>query len=346
MGERGWSIRWMWGLIVLVSLLLGQARAAALPELNAGQQQLLQATGEEKPYNVRIHFLKSNERRHDLFFSTLNRLGGGYLGVGSDQNYTLAAVAQAELLFLVDIDAEVIRWHKVYAALIPIAETPQALLKLMHPRAEVAVQGALQARWGSETAELLQSYRNYRHMIGMHLARERQVSRKGRAATWMSDPVLYGRVRELMLARRVIARIGDLHGEHTLVSIGQAARALNVTMRTIYLSNVEQWFHYSPQFRRNLVQLPHDRRTVVLRTLARGDVPAPDEDRWHFSVQTLDEFIARIDNPVKRLRRVQDLIPDMARSVRPGVRGLSWLGEVPNPMPRPWAELPPLRGTP
>ena len=196
MGERGWSIRWMWGLIASVSLLLGQARAAALPELNVGQQQLLQATGEEKPYNVRIHFLKSNERRHDLFFSTLNRLGGGYLGVGSDQNYTLAAVAQAELLFLVDIDAEVIRWHKVYAALIPIAETPQALLKLMHPRAEAAVRSALQARWGSEAAELLQSYRNYRHMIGVHLAREQQVSHNGRAATWMSDPVLYGRIRD------------------------------------------------------------------------------------------------------------------------------------------------------
>lgn len=346
MGERGWLIRWKWGLTSALALLLGQAHAAALPELSVDQQHILQTTGEEKPYDVRRHFLRSNERRHDLFFSALGRLGGGYLGVGADQNYTLAAVAQAELIFLVDIDAEVIRWHKIYAALIPLAESSQALGKLFHPRAEATVRHTLESRWGSESVELWQSYRAYRGMISAHLGRERQISRNGRAATWLSDPVLYGRIRELMIARRVIARVGDLHGERTLLGIGQAARSLQVTLRTIYLSNVEQWFRYSPQFRRNLVQLPHDGRTVVLRTLARGDVPAPPEDRWHFSVQTLDEFIARIDSPVRRLRRVQDLIPDMSRAHRPGIRGLSWLGQVPNPMPRPWSELPPLRSFP
>ncbi|MFO0620481.1 MAG: hypothetical protein U0745_03720 [Polyangia bacterium] len=344
MGERGFSIQWSLGIVASLSLLFEHAHAAAQPAPTAQTQQLLPATEEERPYNVRIHFLRSNERRHDLFFPTLQRLGGGYLGVGADQNYTLAAVAQADLVLLVDIDAEVIRWHKVYSALIPHAVSPKELLKLMTARADATVDRALTERWGAEAPELLQSYRTYRFMIGKHLSRELQVSRNGKASTWMSDPVLYGRIRALMISRRVIARVGDLHGERTLLGLGQSARTLNVTMRTIYLSNVEQWFHYSPQFRRNLVQLPHDGRTVVLRTLARGDVPAPPEDRWHFSVQTLDEFVARMDSPVKRLRRVQDLIPDMARSVRPGVRGLSWLGQVPNPMPRPWHELPPLRG--
>ena len=243
MGERGWSIGWSLGFVASLSLLFEHAHASAQPALGAHQQQLLQATAEEKPYNVRIHFLRSNERRHDLFFSTLSRIGGGYLGVGADQNYTLAAVAQAELLFLVDIDAEVIRWHRVYAALIPYAESPDALLKLMTVRADATVQRALTERWGAEAPELLRSYRTYRFMIGAHLTREKQVSRNGKAATWMSDPVLYGRIRELMISRRVIARVGDLHGERTLVGLGQAARALNVTMRTIYLSNVEQWFH-------------------------------------------------------------------------------------------------------
>ncbi len=242
MGERGWSIGWSLGLVASLSLLLEHAHASAQPTLSEQKQQLLQATDEEKPYNVRIHFLRSNERRHDLFFSTLSRIGGGYLGVGADQNYTLAAVAQAELVFLVDIDAEVIRWHKVYAALIPIAESPAALLKLLTVQADGVVQRALTSRWGAEAPELLRSYRTYRFMLGNHLARERLVSRNGKAATWMSDPVLYGRIRELMTSRRVVARVGDLHGERTLVGLGQAARALNVTMRTIYLSNVEQWF--------------------------------------------------------------------------------------------------------
>ena len=95
----------------------------------------------------------------------------------------------------------------------------------------------------------------------------------------------------------------------------------------------------------DLATLPLD-DAKSYQMLARGDVPAPPEDRWHFSVQSLDEFIARIDSPVRKLRRVQDLVPDMARATRPGVRGLSWLGGLPNPPPRPWSELPPLRNTP
>ena len=151
-------------------------------------------------------------------------------------------MANAELVFLVDIDGEVIRWHKIYAALIPVAPSPQDLLKLLQARADAQAKEALAQRWPTEAAELLQSYRNYRHMLGIHLQNEMQVRHNGRPSTWISDPVLYARIRALMIARRVIARVGDLHGERTMLSIGDAAHALHVTIRTVYLSNVEQWF--------------------------------------------------------------------------------------------------------
>lgn len=344
-GSLRQRIRWLL-VVALAKLLLclpSQTQAWAALELNEAQRQALEQIAEERSYPVRRHFLRSNERRHDLFFPALARLGGGYLGVGSDQNYTLAAMAQADFIFLVDIDAEVIRWHKIYAALVPISETPTDLLRLLAPRATQAVKQALSQRWPEQAAELFLSYRNFRHLIYRHLRAEQLVEQNGRAVTWMSSPQLYAHIRDLMRTQRVIARIGDLHGERTLLSIGDSARAVGCHLRVIYLSNVEQWFRYSPQFRRNLVKLPHDGRTVVLRTLARGDVPAPPQDRWHFSIQTLDEFIARIDSPFRRLRRVQDLVPDMAQSKRPGIRGLSWLGNLPPPVPRPWRDLPPLR---
>ena len=37
------------------------------------------------------HYPASNERRIDLFRSHLNGLGGGYVGVGTDQNLTFVA---------------------------------------------------------------------------------------------------------------------------------------------------------------------------------------------------------------------------------------------------------------
>jgi hypothetical protein len=325
---------------------LPQARAAdpSLPLLTEPQQRLFEATTDEKPYNVRLHFLKSNERRHDLFFSSLRGLGGGYLGVGADQNYTLAAVARAELMWLVDIDGDVVQWHKIYAALIPVAPAPADLLALLSGRRDAEVKAALAARWGDVATTLWPTFLRYRGSLLVHLTAERTVQRRGKPVTWIGDPALYQHVRSLMLARRVIPRVGDLHGETTLLGIAQTARQAGIPLRTVYLSNAEQWFRYSPQFQRNMMALPHEPGTLVLRTIARGELPTPDLDRWHFSVQTLDEFLQRMADTQRPARKVGDLLPDMLASRRPGSLGLSWLGAVQPPRtPLVLRELPPVR---
>lgn len=299
---------------------------------------------DEKPYDVHLHFLKSNERRHDLFFSALRGLGGGYIGVGADQNYTLAAAAGAQVVWLVDIDGHVIDWHRIYCALVPAAPTPGALLALLGGGRDEDVKKALAARWdAAEAKRLWPLYLHYRYYLHTHLTGERQIKRRGQPTTWLSDPALYQRVRALMLDRRVVARVGDLHGESTLLGIARVASTARLLIRTVYLSNVEQWFRYSQQFQRNLATLPHDGRTVVLRTLARGELPLPDEDRWHFSVQLLDDFVRMMRTG--EVVRVQGLMPAMAAARRPGAFGLSFLGEVKEgarPLV-PWRVLPPLR---
>lgn len=322
----------------------GPATAGPLPPLSEPQQRIIESPGDEKPYNVRLHFLKSNERRHDLFFSSLRGLGGGYLGVGADQNYTLAAIARAELVWLVDIDGDVVQWHKIYAALIPLAASPAELLTLLGGRRDGEVKAALVARWGEEGAKLFPTFLRYRGYLLAHLGGERTVMQRGKPVTWVSDPALYQHVRSLMIARRVVPRVGDLHGEATMLGIAQAAKQAGVTLRTVYLSNAEQWFRYSPQFQRNMLALPHEPRTLVLRTLARGELPTPDGDRWHFSVQTLDAFLSRMAEEQHPARKVGDLVPDMLAGRRLGSPGLSWLGPV-QPPPRTLylAELPAVR---
>ncbi len=341
----------LWPLLGLLCCTLGLVPGQAIAEpsvaaLSDSERQVFEALPEEKPYNVHIHFLRSNERRHDVFFPALRHLGGGYIGVGADQNYTLAAVAKSEILWLIDIDGDVVQLHKVYGALIPAAATPDELLALFTVGKTTQAKAALAARWPEAEAKALWTiFLRYRGMLAAHLRTERGIRQKGRAVTWLSDPELYRHVRALMQARRVFSRVGDLHGETTLIAIGAAARRTGHLVRTVYLSNVEQWFRYSAQFRRNLSGLPRDDKTVVLRTLARGELPAPDQDRWHFSVQTLDDFLFRMETAQPPARGVLDLMPEMAKARRPGVYGLSWLGTVQAlPRPRPeWALLPPLR---
>lgn len=324
----------------LISLLLFGASLSALLQapaaplsaagtaLQAGRQRSLDSPPNEKPYDVRLHFLQSNERRHDLFFAAVRDRGGAYLGVGADQNYTLAAVAGAEQVWLVDIDGRVTEWHKIYAALVPAAPTAPELIALLDGRHGAAVREALRVRWGEQEAPpLLRAFQRDRAPLFSYLKRQRAITQGGAPVTWLGDPLLYGRVRALMQARRVVPRVGDLHGERTLVGIGAAARAAGLKVRTVYLSNAEQWFRYTPQFRRNLAALPGDEGSIVLRTLARRELPAAVGDRWHFSVQTLSDFLRRMNAETDSLLLVQGLIPDMVRAAREqGTRGLSFLG--------------------
>lgn len=347
MGAR----RWLWALAMVA--MCGSAAAlplayadGALALLSPVARAHLETPPNEKPYNVRLHFLKSNERRHDLFFSALRGIGGGYLGVGADQNYTLAAVARAEVLWLVDIDGDVVDWHRIYAALIPIAPTSGDLMTLLTGRRDADVQAALRTRWDvAEASRLWPTYLRYRGYLLNHFSVEREYKWRGQPATWLSDPALYQHIFRLMSERRVVARIGDLHGERTVIAIGASAQAAGIKLHTIYLSNVEQWFHYSAQFQRNMASLPHDAATVVLRTLARGELVLPDQDRWHFSVQTLDDFLTQMQAPVMPLTSVHGLMPAMLRATAPGARGVSWIGPVlpTQPVKPPWSALPPLR---
>lgn len=342
---------WLGALAVLTTC----GTAAALPVAHAEQAMALlspvarahlESPPNEKPYNVRLHFLKSNERRHDLFFSALRGIGGGYLGVGADQNFTLAAIARAEVMWLVDIDGDVIDWHRIYAALIPAAPTPIALSALLSGSRDAEVQAALRTRWdAAEAARLWPIFLRYRGYLLNHFAVEREYKWRGQPVTWLSDPTLYAHIHRLMTERRVIARVGDLHGERTVIAIGAAAQAAGIKFHTVYLSNVEQWFHYSVQFQRNMASLPHNAATVVLRTLARGELAFPEQDRWHFSVQTLDDFLARMSAPVQPLTAVHGLMPAMIHARSPGVLGLSWIGPVlpTQPVKPSLQSLPPLR---
>ena len=95
---RGTDAGWLWAVAVLATCGTAAACRWHMPSrpwpcCRRWRAPPPESPPNEKPYNVRLHFLKSNERRHDLFFSALRGIGGGYLGVGADQNFTLAAIA-------------------------------------------------------------------------------------------------------------------------------------------------------------------------------------------------------------------------------------------------------------
>lgn len=89
---------------------------------------------------------------------------------------------------------------------------------------------------------------------------------------------------------------GDLNGTVALRSIGDTARALGLPVRVVYTSNAEGFFRYTQAFKDNLASLPHDEKTVVLRTYKRG-MTAPEGDLWHYNLHKMDDFLTRIATP-------------------------------------------------
>lgn len=277
---------------------------------------------DEPAHHVRRHYLWSNERRHDLYFADLKNLGGGYLGVGGDQNYTLAAAAKAEVLWLIDLDAEVIYMHRLYAALLPGAQTAQDFLTYFKKHSTPAVHAAVKLRYAdaAEQRAVLEVYHAYRDLLHRHL---REAAHARRGNTWLADPQKYAHLRNLALSGRLIARLGDLTGPSTVLGIAEAARKGGTPVRTVYLSNAESWFHYNAAFRRNMSALPFDEKSLILRTVKSELLSYPPGDIWHYTLQRAQHFAENLGRPAYRSIDVAMVDAALGRAKKPG---LSYIG--------------------
>jgi len=265
----------------------------------------------------------SNERRHDIFFEDMKGVGGGYLGVGGDQNYTLAAVADSQVLWLIDIDMEVVKLHKLYSALLSATETPQAMVALFEKRGAPHVEAALQTIEPRLRKQLLVLYTQYREDLHTHLRDEISQSH-----TWLGDPEKYAYIRKLAQKGLIVPRLGDLNGPRTVMQIAEAAKSAKLSVRVVYLSNAESWFGYGEGFRRNFSALPFDEQTSVVRTIKSSLLPYVRGDVWHYTMQRGLHFVSRLSE--RGYSSIDQVMLDAAESK---VKGLSHVGFATLPTP-------------
>lgn len=244
------------------------------------------------------HFTVSNEYRHDLWFPLITGLGGAYVGVGSDQNYTLIAAARSEVAFLLDLDREVIDLHRIYAALIAAAPDPAAFLALFEDGAHEAARAAIAAGLADDTRELrsraLTFFVGRRASLRLYLQRVREEQ----TGTWLAEPAAYTYVREMFAAGRIRVLQGNLTGRTTMADIAAASRALALPIAVLYLSNAEDYLFYTDRFAANVTALPSSPESVLLRTIhdrfpdwnscGEGDA------RWNYQAQALPDFQRRL----------------------------------------------------
>jgi hypothetical protein len=251
------------------------------------------------------HYLTGDEWNLHLLHPHLKGLGGGYVGVGTDQCYLFIGWARSIAAWLTDYDPWVRDLHRAYLAFFERAETPDAFLAWFAPKATREGLALLDERYAGEPhlPAVRRIYAAHHEKVYWRLKRLAAAHRKAGVPSFVSDQGDYDHVRSLVRAGRVRPMLGNLLADKGLTGVAEAARKLGVPVRVVYLSNAEGYWSYPEQFKANMTALPGDATSRVVRTIAakwtNGD--------YRYNLQSLDSFKAWLAE--KRVRSYKHIVP-------------------------------------
>lgn len=241
------------------------------------------------------HYVAGDEFRLHLFAPKLRNLGGGYLGVGSDQAYIFIGWARPEVAWLTDYDPLVVALHQAYRVFFLEAPTAEKFVQLWsadNAKASVALlRGKLTgaAQKGAVTA-FVQS----RGLVALRLAKVRRGLKAAGEPGFLDDDAAYQHIRTMYQTDRIRPMSANLLADKGLAGVAAAAGKLGVPIRGLYLSNAEEYWNYTPQFRKNITALPFGDGALVWRTLSgfkkNGD--------YCYHVQTAASYTGYLRNNV------------------------------------------------
>lgn len=238
------------------------------------------------------HFLYSDELHLDKFHERIEGLGGGYAGVGTDQAWLFAAWQRAEFVWLSDYDPWVRALQRVYLVFFEEAGTPGEFLTLWDEEHEESSR-RLFAEALSERDDLQlidHVFRASRYWVHRRLL---QIVEMGetRIPTFMTDQEQYDWLQALVVHQRARPMIANLLEDQGYSGIGETARSLGVVLRHVYLSNAEDYWPYTANYRENIGGLPFDGASVISRTTASK----PRNGDYLYQQQPAELFVRWLD---------------------------------------------------
>lgn len=272
------------------------------------------------------HYWISNEINQQLWHEHIADKGGAYLGVGTDQNYMLAGWAKSDLIVVVDFDIYIVDLHRVYALFFEEAETFEDFLQRWSPEREEEGLALIDERYQDreDYDRVRKAYKVARQLVWARLRNVRKAYDKLGIPTFISDQEQYDHIRTLARNGRIFAVRGDFTADETMVAVGKAMTDSDLAFNVIYLSNVEQYIDYTPEFRRNFIGLPVGDEGVVVRTLGWSAFGFAEGEEYHYNVQPAPKFLEWLEKS-----RVKNLPNMLHFRTKVDTVGLSLLdGEV------------------
>ncbi|WP_061222874.1 LIC_10091 family lipoprotein [Leptospira weilii] len=250
------------------------------------------------------HYPASNELRIDLFKPYIENLEGGYLGAGTDQNFTFIAWAKSKYVWLMDFDYTICLINRIHLLFFKLASDPEAYRELWSRKNKRSSFELIKKEWENDSEwSLIQEAWEVAHRgksdVPQRWNELDRTSERFGLKTFIHSKKEYVYVRNMVLQGRIQVLKGDINAEKSVKSVGERAARLNIPIRVVYLSNIEDYFSYTQGFRDNLLSLPTDKKGIVLRTIQNGtkeEYGAPDGEKipvdypLHYNVQYLENL--------------------------------------------------------
>jgi hypothetical protein len=288
--------RWIvWHIVTIIYLLIPASSWSApfvspkpLSRKESSALKRLRFDPHPETLTRQMHFITSDEKRHDYFRKSIENLGGVLVGVGTDQNYTLAAWARSKILILMDFDDLIPSLHRAYRVAFLNARTPQAFLNMFSPAKQEIMVKLLKAEYKKEKQRKrsVWAYTYSRKKIFERLPRVRDRYTALGVPTFLNNQRHYRYITTLYRSGRVFMVRGDLTGDKTMRDIARILKQLNRTVRVFYISNCEQYFEFDELFRKNMRRLPVDNKSVLLRTRAWRGTTEDGKERINYTYIT------------------------------------------------------------
>ncbi|HEY8483998.1 MAG TPA: hypothetical protein VIL13_05250 [Longimicrobiales bacterium] len=140
----------------------------------------------------------------------------------------------------------------------------------------------------------------------------------GRQASYVADEEAFRFVKSLQARNRVIPVVGDLAGDHALAAIARFLEERGLRVSAYYTSNVEFYLAQDGRldaFMRNVMRLPRDPRSVIIRSVFR--MRLPESVPGYASTQLVQRIEALVDEyRAGRIRGYYDLVAAGTRERR------------------------------
>lgn len=247
------------------------------------------------------HYPASNERRIDLFMPRIEGLGGGYIGVGTDQNFSFIAKARSECAFLMDFDAEIVKVNQVHLFFWNISQNYEEFRSYWDPKNKKTSETLIQEKGGTIVKDLLAGFRlgHTSNWVPGRLDELDYMNKKFGLVTFAQSDEEFQYIKKLIEQKRIRPVVGNLLGDKSMDNISFALKEIKCPIRILYTSNAEEYFSFPAAFRQNILNLYTDENGVIIRTITAGTKHGwgypegekyPEKYPFHYNVQKLNNL--------------------------------------------------------